>query len=133
MHVDKESKIAWLGRYKWALQRALDLEYQLYYDDMLKATILSDAPRTTTNTSLDTALIRREALEIEYIDACEKLLEIRSEIIEAIDKIKDGTAARVLYLRYIVLMDWVDIADTIHYTQRSIRRYHRQGLQALQV
>lgn len=58
----------------------------------------------------------------------ERLLDIHKEICEVIEKISDNRLRRVLTLRYINLMSWEDVADTMYLSRSRILQLRREAL-----
>ena len=54
-------------------------------------------------------------------------IEIRDELFDFINSI-DGDEGRVLYLRYIKLHLWRDIAEKMNFTERAVFQIHARAL-----
>lgn len=75
-----------------------------------------------------------ETRALRLIDKADKLkraqldaMQIRQEIYDTIQKIP-GDEGTVLYMRYILLHKWEDIADTMHFSMRNIFHLHQKAL-----
>lgn len=62
----------------------------------------------------------------------ERLLDIHKEICEVIEKVSDNRLRRVLTLRYINLMSWEDVADTMYLSRSRIHYLKREALQEVE-
>lgn len=130
---NKRQKIKWLKRYELAYYRVKDLEYQLTSEDDLSALVLTESKAESGHYSLDDLLVRRELVREEYNSACEECNYIRQEILDTIKSINDTNIYRVLYLKYIALLDWDTIAERVSYSLPSVYRLHSIGIGAIEI
>ena len=75
-------------------------------------------------------LIEREKILDREID---RLVDLRAEIVDAIQSVKNWEERRVLYLRYIGYKDWTAIAEDMHIGLRQIYRFHGRGLKMISI
>lgn len=54
--------------------------------------------------------------------------EIRAEIIGALDRMDKPEERQVLYLRYLCMLTWDQVADKMHYDRRTATRIHGRAL-----
>lgn len=57
------------------------------------------------------------------------LIELEDEIRDKVNGIQNRTYRTVLYKRYILMLDWQEIADEMNYTFRHVTRLHGEALQ----
>lgn len=101
--------------------------------DSIKSPLDTDgSPHGTgiSNTVEDRAL-RIVDKALAYEEAKVKALEIRQRVFDAVNLVP-GTMGEVLYLRYVELMKWDDIAEAIHYDKRTAFNYRDRGVEYLE-
>lgn len=74
---------------------------------------------------------RLAELEDEIDRKLAELMQTKTEIVDAINKIPDGKQRIILERRYVCLDSYDDIADFIHYDVRQVYRIHRMALMSL--
>ena len=83
----------------------------------------------TRNTSQLSDTIGKIIEQEEKIDAeIDRLVDLRSEIYESVQRVEDREARRVLYLRYKGYRSWAEIATEMKLGLRQIYRLHGEGL-----
>lgn len=131
--ISKEEKINWLKKYEIAFHRLCDLEYRLITERDISALVLKEAKAENSRYSLDDILIKSEELKEEYKRTYEELKNTERNIIYSMRLIKDPAVYRILYLRYIGMLDWAEIADRMGYSKSSIYRLHSKGLEQVTI
>lgn len=66
----------------------------------------------------------------ELVQAEVKAVEVRQGIIRTINKVQ-GSQADILRERYVNLLLWEDVADSVGYSLRRTFELHREGLDAV--
>lgn len=68
---------------------------------------------------------------------CSKALQeqqkILHEIVQAIDRIEDSLASKVLYQRFVRCESWKQIARILDYSQSTIYRKYKIGLKQIEI
>lgn len=131
--MSNNEKIEWLNRYKFARYKVLDLEYILKTEDDISALVLTDIRAESGHYSLDNVIIRNEEILEEYKAAYIEYTNIRREILNIIGDIKEPNIYRVIYLRYIALLDWASIAKRMGFSKAYIYKLHVRGLDILDI
>ena len=83
-------------------------------------------PKTATLVTTD-----EEGREIEK--EIERLNNLKVEVTSVISQIDNGNYRMVLMLRYLKSMKIEEIAETMHYSIPSVKRWHREALEVLVV
>ena len=120
--------------------RRLDLEIDsmIRYKETLRNKLYSvssvpfDAPAIMHSSSGDApfeALIAKVAREErKIVKRIDRLVSIRSRIIEQINQIDNADYRLILELRYLHYYRWDQISDKIGYVERHVYRLHGQAL-----
>lgn len=74
--------------------------------------------------SLVSYMMAKEAL----VAAMEETIFLRSEAMEYLDKLENPNHYQVLYKRYMVGLEWEEIAEDLHYTYRHVHKLHSDAL-----
>lgn len=130
-----EIKKQYLRGYKRVCNRidTLGLQIQELREakEAAKAIEYSDMPKGNKQSDLSDYIVKLERLEekVQYKlkEKSREKLDIESNITD----IDDDVESDVLYKRYILLMDWEDIAREVGYSIRQIYRYHGRALHNL--
>lgn len=123
----------YLEQYKFAAYRIRRLEEELEEEYLLIDAVrsLSDndgLPRGNGISKPVEARAIRLADKIAELDRARlDALEIRREVFDTIQKV-EGVSGDVLYLRYIKLMTWENVAHAVHYSRKQTYHYHAIGL-----
>lgn len=80
---------------------------------------------------MEEIIVKLMDLENEVNSDIDRLILLKEEVIENINKIDNCNLRLILTMRYINNRDWEDIADNILYDVRSIYRFHKQGLKEI--
>ena len=78
---------------------------------------------------INKALDKEKEIEKEI----ERLNNLKIEVTSVISQIDNGNYRMVLMLRYLKSMKIEEIAETMHYSIPSIKRWHREALEVLVV
>ena len=70
--------------------------------------------------------------EEELNRAIDRLIDLKKEIGEMINRISDIRVRLVLEKHYLCFLPWAQIADEMHYSLRWVRATHKAGLEAVQ-
>ena len=76
--------------------------------------------------------VRIADLQEEISRDTDRLAELRQEAKKMIDRTGSRNEKNVLEMRYIWLLDWKQVANALHYTERNVYYLHRSGLKALE-
>ena len=63
----------------------------------------------------------------------DRLVDLKSDIMHTIKEVNNPEYQTLLELRYLCYKDWVDIADTMHYSESNVFKLHSRALQAVPV
>ena len=69
----------------------------------------------------------------DIIDACIKSVELKTEILEIINKIDNPRWQLLLTLRYIERLNWDVIEDQMDITQNTRNKFHAQALECVKI
>ena len=61
------------------------------------------------------------------------LVKLKIEIQEIIDRLSDADERLVLTYRYLKSMSWSQIADRLYVNERTVRRWHSNGLSHIRI
>lgn len=67
----------------------------------------------------------------DIIEASLKLVELRTEILEIINKVEDQRYALLLTLRYVECLEWSEIEKIFDRTRNTIDQWHTNALAAI--
>lgn len=68
-------------------------------------------------------------MEREVNDEIDLLVDLKREIRQAINTVKNDDERMVLYLKYLHNYTTPDIADEMYASDRTVRRWHQNGLE----
>lgn len=114
---------------KYAERLALELDAAM--DTRPRSPKLTGLPRSGQNTTLDLQMEIIEAAEKRFEAAREIALEKLNELEEKIDALAEYDQKAVLYFRYIYRLKWTEVAERMHWSERTVRRIHAKALEAL--
>ena len=90
---------------------------------------LSGQPRgSRSGDSLSSAIAKIEELEGYLDERIDESLALKKEIVERIEAMENEEYRTILYLRYINLKTWEQIAAGTYYNEKSVRRKHDDAL-----
>lgn len=133
MTAEQNCKIRWLERARKADQKAQALKAKRQYDNYLAERLsrYSGLGGNSFGNSTEDALIRLMETERREREQLEKLVQIREEITQAIEKIPDQDLQTILIWKYLKYLTFEQIADKMHYTVRNIQYKHKAALDKL--
>ena len=67
----------------------------------------------------------------DIIETSLKLIELRTEILEIINKVEDQRYALLLTLRYVECLEWTEIEKIFDRTRNTIDQWHTNALAAV--
>ncbi len=83
---------------------------------------------------VESYVIKMEEKQESLVKERLELLELMMQIADAIREVEDDTYSRLLHCRYIVGMNWDDVANTIGYDDSYTRGYmHGKALLSVKV
>ena len=80
------------------------------------------------NNGLDVYAAAMDRITRQIREGLGRAEEIRAEIIGALDRMERPEERQVLYLRYLCLLTWDQVADKMHYDRRTATRIHGRAL-----
>ncbi len=123
-----------LINYKALLKKAMILADEV--DDARNATPksppMTGMPRGNHQTTLDLQMEIIESAQKRFDAAREAYLEELNEIEDLIDTIEDKRYRRALYFHYIYGWKWEKVAEKMHYSESSVRRFHAKALKEME-
>lgn len=128
--MDAKDKIAACKAAMKEAQR-LALELDAVRDARPKSPKLTGMPRSGNGASLDLQMEIIESAEKRFDKAREIALERLAELEDVIDELDNFEFKMVLYLRYIYGLKWMDVAERMHYGERTVRRIHSKALEEM--
>lgn len=84
---------------------------------------------TTDRTDLICKIVDFEIELKEYIN---RLIDLKKEIMQTIDKLEDADLIKLLYLRYFDFKTWEEIAIAMNYSYRWVLKLHGISLQKIE-
>ena len=84
--------------------------------------------QTRDNNPLEKILAKVIDLERQIENEESRLVDLKAEVWEQLDKLEDETQKRILWLRYAENKTWKMIAKDICFSERYIRKLHAKGL-----
>lgn len=123
----------YLEQYKFAAYRIRRLEEELEEEYLLIDAVrsLSDNDGLPRGNGISKPVEERAIRLADKIAELDRArldaLEIRREVFDTIQKV-EGVSGDVLYLRYIKLMTWENVAASVHYSRKQTYHYHAIGL-----
>ena len=83
---------------------------------------------TRNNTSLEDTIVRMIEAEEAMNRKIDELINLKIEIAETINQVRNENYRLILEMRYLGFHTWEEIADTLHYTVRWVRKMHARAL-----
>ncbi len=87
----------------------------------------SGTPNTKSPQEKYYPLLERYEKEIET--DIERLVELKKEVISVIDQLDNADEVNLLYMRYVQLMKWEDIAKKMNLSYKHTHRIHARALE----
>ena len=122
------------------INRKLDLDEQAYKIDAKIQLLRAQAEKSTSTVSLtpggnayDDSRLEELVLKIADLEKEEAQIEnemagVSAELSTFLSRLSSPIQMRILMMRYVDLMPFDAIARKVHFTSRSMYRYHRKGL-----
>lgn len=95
--------------------------------------MLSDMPRGGPMRDWTDTAARVADMETELRGQINLMIDIKSEITEAIMTVPDMELRTLLNYRYLTGWSWGRIADVMHYDRATIWRKHKEAMSAVQI
>ena len=73
------------------------------------------------------------AMEARISREVDRLTDLKEEIRGVIDAVPDADASLILRGRYLLGKTWLQIADELYFSERTVRRKHEAALEQLQL
>ena len=129
--------IEWLSRGRQINDRLKELERErqnvFYLCTNTTRSIIADKVRTSPGNSSEQRMIHLAAIATEIESERDKLIDVIAEIVKVIHRVPDITLRRLLSLRYIEFMTWVQVADEMGYNDYHLRKnLHKKALCAVE-
>ena len=83
---------------------------------------------STDTTKNERIILQIIELEEEINDQLSELIELKKEIIDVVDKLKDNNELKVVYLRYFQHYKWSKIEKEMTYSRSQLLRIHANAL-----
>lgn len=129
----------YLLQYRDATREARDVELRIAQLRLRygapSAISYSDMPKAHNNSDLSDYMVQLERLESYLFAKYQRCLGLTVEIEMRLDKMDNQLEREVLRCRYTNITDtgklasWESVADTVHYSRRTVERVHGQALQ----
>lgn len=122
------------------INRKLDLDEQAYKIDAKIQLLRAQAEKSTSAVSLapggnayDDSRLEELVLKIADLEKEEAQIEnemagVSAELSTFLSRLSSPIQMKILMMRYVDLMPFDAIARKVHFTSRSMYRYHRKGL-----
>ena len=125
-------RIGWYEDRIDSLQRSLKAEEQRKQG--VKAIDYSKEQIKGGNKDSWEALIdKTDKYKQDIIDACIKSVELKTEILEIINKVDNPRWQLLLTLRYIERLNWDVIEEQMDITQNTRNKFHAQALECVKI
>ena len=103
-------------------------EWDMAEDVSVKSPKLDGMPRSSGVHGLE--------LQVELIERCrhraekerDRALAILDKIEDMVEKLEDPDYRRIIRDRYIIGMEWMDVAEDVHMSERTVYRVHGKAL-----
>ena len=115
------------------IQAKLEQISQLRASIMRGTAMLSDMPRGGPMRDWTDTAARVADMETELREQINLMIDIKSEITEAIMTVPDMELRTLLNYRYLTGWSWGRIADAMHYDRATIWRKHKEAMAAVQI
>lgn len=137
MTVEQLKKMEWLNRAFYAEQKLSALFAQRDRLRTLAERITvsyegkyMDKPNAAEN-SVENALIKIADINISIDKEIQNLIEVYTEIDNAIQQIDDDVSQAILKRRYLAFETMEQIAENMNYEKRTVQRKHKSALEKL--
>lgn len=82
---------------------------------------------------LEETIAKMMDMEHEVDEAIDGLVELKGNIMKAINRVPDERERVVLELRYLAFKDWAAIAETLGLHVRQVYRLHEEALKNIEI
>lgn len=106
-------------------RRLNETKYEIY---SIKSPPLKEQVQTSHQSDIGELVERVELTEEKYIDAWNKLLDMREVAEDIIGRLDDPVQQAIMLRRYISCQEWEDIATEMEYSVSHIYTLHGQAL-----
>lgn len=90
-------------------------------------------PNRPTEAAFAKCLIRLYELEEKINDEVDKLVDLKVQIHDAIDKVPNTDDQMVLRYRYLHNETWEHIGEILHADESTVRRWHHRALHSIKL
>ena len=97
--------------------------------------MLSDMPRpdSPNKQRMEETICKIVDLEREIYADIDRLVDLKAEARKAINAVSDPVQKLILELRYLCYKPWLEIAETIGYSEATVYRLHGEALKNIAV
>ena len=97
--------------------------------------MLSDMPRpdSPNKQRMEETICKIADLEREINADIDRLVDLKAEARKAINAVSDPVQQLILELRYLCYKPWLEIAETIGYSEATVYRLHGEALKNIAV
>ena len=131
VRMENEQKKEYLRGYRVHVRRISRIEEELAELRAMRASISVNndgMPRGSGQSDLSGYAAELDRLEQELIEERYNRISTYKDIARRIKRIKSENEKDVMFYRYIKGMDWWEIAEKMHYSERWIHKLHGKGL-----
>lgn len=130
-----EEKKKFLWGYRDSLRRMARIESEIEELRAMKmgASAGGRGPGRKGWTDLSSFAARLDELERDKGEELGKAMRAYERVMEAIESVEDEREQDVLFYKYIKGMSCLKISDKLHYSDRWVRKLHRQALERLKI
>lgn len=131
VRMENEQKKEYLRGYRVHVRRISRIEEELAELREMRASISVNndgMPHGSGQSDLSGYAAELDRLEQELIEERHNRIVTYKDIAKRIKRIKSENEKDVMFYRYIKGMDWWEIAEKMHYSERWIHKLHGKGL-----
>jgi DNA-directed RNA polymerase specialized sigma subunit len=91
---------------------------------------LSDMPRSSSPDiqRMESGVVRLTELQGKVNEKLDKLIDLKKEVFDAIEQLKDRDQRIILRYRYLCFKSWREIESEVYMSLRTVYRMHDLGL-----
>lgn len=131
---DRKKKYLWF--YKKVREKAerAGLDVEEFRLSKICPSVLQDGmPKGSSGSDLSEYMAKLDELENEYLKLKNEEMDVRMDIRNKIEKLKDNDEIKVLDMRYLQLMDWPDIYKRTGFSKSRTLEIHGNALINLRI
>ena len=131
VRMENEQKKEYLRGYRVHVRRISRIEEELAELRAMRASISVNndgMPHGSGQSDLSGYAAELDRLEQELIEERYSRISTYKDIARRIKRIKSENEKDVMFYRYIKGMDWWEIAEKMHYSERWVHKLHGKGL-----